>query len=434
MGRFLSLASLAEKQQVQFDTLRQDCEAQIDTLRQDCEAVRDESNAIRDCLERDGLIGREQFLAQMHRRRFARTLQRHPCEFEAAPLEVMHNLELFRNAMRCAGMQAARCTAAASRTLSLGTQLLPPRLYAVGGSDGTKVLSTAERFDERSGRWDPVPPMPTPRSNLVALGSEGQLYAIGGTNGAQVSGTVEVFDEEGSTWQQLPPMPTPRSGMAAAACGGRLYVVGGREGFRSLGVAERFCAGRNQWEALPHMHFERRFLAAATLDGKLYAVGGEDDGFVALRTTERFDEATNSWESLPPMPTRRRGLAAVALRGRLYAIGGGAVALGSGSSGAATPRVPTVVPATSPERTFALGAVERFDPATQRWETLPPLPTPRMFLQAVVLHGKLYAIGGSDGAQALRTVERFDEETNQWESLPPMPTRRVFFAVAVLRG
>lgn len=427
MGRFLSLASFADLQQAQFDAWRQDFEARIDTLRGNCEAARDESEALRACLEREGLLGREQFLAQMHRRRFARTLARHPCQFEAAPVEVMHNLELFRNAMRYAGMQAARCTAAASRTLSLGTEILPPRLYAVGGSDGAKVLSTAERFDERSAKWEAVPPMPTPRSNLVALGSEGQLYAIGGTNGSQVSGTVEVFDEEGNSWRPLPPMPTPRSGMAAAACGGRLYVVGGREGFTSLGVAERFCAGMNHWEALPPMHLARRFLAAATLDGKLYAIGGEDDGLVALRTAERFDEATNSWESLPPMPTRRRGLAAVALRGRLYAIGGGTVALGSGAPvpGAATPRG---------ARTSALGTVERFDPATCLWETLPPLPTPRMFLQAVVLNGNLYAIGGSDGAQALRTVERFDEASNSWESFPPMPNRRVFFAVAVLRG
>jgi N-acetylneuraminic acid mutarotase len=196
-----------------------------------------------------------------------------------------------------------------------------------------------------------------------------------------------------------------------------------------MGVVERFSASANSWENVPPMRFQRRFLAAAALGGKLYAVGGEDEGFVALRTVECFDVVTKSWQDLAAMPTRRRGLAAVALRGRLYAIGGGHTAMPRTSSFIGNSASTTESP-----RPMALGTVERFDPAANTWETLPPMPTPRMFLQAVVLHGKLYAIGGSDGAHALRTVERFDETTNCWESLPSMPTRRVFFSVAVLHG
>lgn len=81
-----------------------------------------------------------------------------------------------------------------------------------------------------------------------------------------------------------------------------------------------------------------------------------------------------------------------------------------------------------------LGAVERYDPASGVWESLPPMPTPRMFLAAVVLDGKLYAIGGSDGKQPLNCVECFDEASNCWETVQAMPTRRVFFAAAVLSG
>mmetsp|Transcript_61622 Transcript_61622/g.112246 ORF Transcript_61622/g.112246 Transcript_61622/m.112246 type:complete len:146 (+) Transcript_61622:2-439(+) len=145
---------------------------------------------------------------------------------------------------------------------------------------------------------------------------------------------------------------------------------------------------------------------------------------MALRTVERFDEAHNTWSLLPPMPTRRRGLAAVSLRGRIYAIGGGHAA----STGLAT-RTSSISP-----RTQACGTVERYDVATGVWERMPPMPTPRMFLAAVVLNGRVYAIGGSDGAQALRTVECFDEETNSWDKLPEMPTRRVFFSAGVLHG
>jgi len=417
------LLLLVEKQQVQ-----------IDLLHRGYEAIREESDALRDCLEGSGRLGRDQFLAQIHRRRFAKVVQQHPCPWDATPQQVMQMSELFRNTMKCAGFRTARQCSASSKALWAGTDLLPsPRLYAIGGSDGAQALSTCERFVEKANKWESLPPMPTPRSNLAALACEGRLYAIGGTDGVQVLGTVELYDEETNSWRSLPPMPTPRSGMAAVACGGCLYVVGGREGFQSLGTAERFDPSDGRWEVLPPMRSRRRFLAAACLSNKIYAVGGEDDGFAALRTMELFSHELGRWESGPPMPTRRRGLAAVALRGKLYAIGGG--------HAAQTP-------------SLALDCVERYDAGNNRWESLPPMPTPRSFLAAVALggsgssSGRLYAIGGSGGAQApggsrpgsprrssqaLRTVECFDEEANGWESFLPMPTRRGFFSAAVLR-
>jgi len=202
--------------------------------------------------------------------------------------------------------------------------------------------------------------------------------------------------------------------MAAAACGGHVYVVGGREGFRSLGTAERMHVAEGRWESLPGMPCRRRFLAATALRGKLYAVGGEDDSFFAQRAVERFDPAASRWEQVPPMPSRRRGLAAVALRGKLYAVGGGQVAQAQNSQ--------------------ALDVVEVYDPDAERWSTLSSMPSPRMFLAAAAMSGKLYAFGGSDGAQAQRTMERYDEETDRWVALAPMLVRRVFFAAAVLCG
>jgi len=395
---------LLEKQQVQ-----------IGVLQRDYEAIKEENEALRVCLESAGWLAREQFDAQIHRRRFAKVLEKHPCTWEVAPFEVLQTSELLRLALGYAGPAATAPCAAASRSFLRGTELLPPRLYAIGGSDSVGALSTMERFDEQAGRWECLPSMPTPRSNLVACAGGGRLYAIGGTDGAQVLGTVEMYDAEEGVWRHLPPMPTPRSGMAAAACEGYLYVVGGREGFRSLGIAERLRVLDGRWEVLPPMRVKRRFLAATALRGQLYTVGGEDDSFTPLRDVERFSGGTlGRWEQLPPMPTRRRGLAAVALRGKLYAIGGGQAAQAQAS--------------------HAVDTVEQYDVDACRWSSFPPMPSPRMFLAAAALSGRLYAVGGSDGAQALRTLERFDEETNCWETLPSMPTRRVFFATAVLRA
>ena len=38
--------------------------------------------------------------------------------------------------------------------------------------------------------------------------------------------------------------------------------------------------------------------------------------------------------------------------------------------------------------------------------------------------GMLYAIGGFDGVSPLKSVERYDPVTNQWTSLPEMSSKR----------
>ena len=81
-----------------------------------------------------------------------------------------------------------------------------------------------------------------------------------------------------------------------------------------------------------------------------------------------------------------------------------------------------------------LTSVERYDPATNAWETMAPMPTARRSFGVAVLDGKLYVVGGEMpwDARLLKVVERFDPATNTWEELAPMATLRTNPGVAVL--
>jgi len=61
------------------------------------------------------------------------------------------------------------------------------------------------------------------------------------------------------------------------------------------------------------------------------------------------------------------------------------------------------------------------------------MPTARFGLAMVSVDNRLYALGGHDGRQRLAAVERFDPITNVWEKLSPMPTARYECAAAVGR-
>ena len=52
-----------------------------------------------------------------------------------------------------------------------------------------------------------------------------------------------------------------------------------------------------------------------------------------------------------------------------------------------------------------------------------------------VLDGKIYFVGGYDGSEASKNIaERYDPATNQWETLTPMSVAREGLAAAVLDG
>ena len=63
-------------------------------------------------------------------------------------------------------------------------------------------------------------------------------------------------------------------------------------------------------------------------------------------------------------------------------------------------------------------------PEENIWVEIPPMPHARSYFNAVVVDGKIYAIGGLDERGVTNTVERYDPQTGRWTELQPMPTRR----------
>jgi N-acetylneuraminic acid mutarotase len=66
----------------------------------------------------------------------------------------------------------------------------------------------------------------------------------------------------------------------------------------------------------------------------------------------------------------------------------------------------------------AKNITERYDPATNTWETLNSMSVARRSVASTVLNGKLYAIGG----YGLSSVEVFDPSTGNWTAGVPLPS------------
>lgn len=83
---------------------------------------------------------------------------------------------------------------------------------------------------------------------------------------------------------------------------------------------------------------------------------------------------------------------------------------------------------------LALATVERLNPRTMRWDSLPPMRSARYGCAAAALNGRLYVVGGHNGTEVVASVERFNPMRGVWERVPPMMTARSRCAASAARG
>lgn len=151
------------------------------------------------------------------------------------------------------------------------------------------------------------------------------------------------------------PLPQPEEEYTAVVANDRLYLIGGNRGNRPEWPRHvlEYDLAANRWATKKPVPFPGDHMAAAALGGKVYVFGGQAEGGIKqpLNTTWEYDPAADSWRPLAPMPTARTAAGAVESGGRIYVIGGNI-------AGGAT-----------------VGVMETYDPATNRWERRPDVPT-----------------------------------------------------------
>ena len=81
-----------------------------------------------------------------------------------------------------------------------------------------------------------------------------------------------------------------------------------------------------------------------------------------------------------------------------------------------------------------VNSIEQFSPAKNTWTELSPMGTSRRGMGVATLDGYVYAIGGSDGINALRLVEKYDPGTNSWTRLADLNHERSSVSAAVVDG
>lgn len=189
---------------------------------------------------------------------------------------------------------------------------------------------------------------------------------------------------------------------------------------------------QGKWVQLAPFPEPNEEILGVPANGKLYVLAGLVSApiWTPIGLVYEYDPATDHWTKKKPMALPAHHVALTEYHGKIYAFGG------------------FVAPQSGPAAWVPINNSWEYDPATDSWKALAPLPTKRGSPLAAVVNDKIYVIGGAttppgsnqtsiDQMQAqvcLGTVEEYDPATNTWRERATMPTPRNHAAVGVVNG
>jgi non-specific serine/threonine protein kinase len=257
--------------------------------------------------------------------------------------------------------------------------------------------------------WRPVANPPFQRQYAASTAVDGKLWVFGGIGLKSSSTTSKVYDPAGDSWTTGPGLPAPLHHMMAVTYKGEAVVLGGFIPGEELtsGQSDKVYALRDgAWVQLPKLNHARAAAAAAVVGDKIVVVGGQADGKLVPQT-EVFDG--ESWKDVEDIPTPREHLGAASDGRYLYAVGGRALSADQNS-----------------------GALERYDPASDKWTELKGMPEPTGSVGVTYAGGRIIAIGGEGTTEVSDAVQAYDIGKQSWSELPTLPTARHGVAVSAI--
>jgi N-acetylneuraminic acid mutarotase len=327
------------------------------------------------------------------------------------------------------------CAPAAAALLAMACGATADDHPAGAMADGAAAAMLAAPHAVALDRWQPRAPLPGERTEVSVTTDGTHVYLVGGfaegvgAERASAPRAMHVYDPRTDLWTTPDSIPQGVNHAGFAYVAGRLYIVGGfrESSFEPIGNVRIYDIATGQWSEGAPMPTPRGALAVAVLNGRIHAIGGNAAAAEALDEQRHHvgedDSSVGTHEVYDPATNRWTQLAPMPTPRNHH----GAAALGD--------RIHVIAGRVG--RSFEMTTHEIYDPADDAWRAGPPLPTGRSGIAVVVRDGRIYVFGGETFTEPARTfddAERFDPATGAWDVLAPMPTARHGLGAATVDG
>lgn len=277
----------------------------------------------------------------------------------------------------------------------------------------TGLDPAAPEFAIASNTWAAKAPLPESLSGVSAAefpnpAGQSVVYTFGGLDYEDEGGQagISAYDVATNTWTARPNTSLALYDMNGVGRIGRyLYFSGGRF------ASQRGAIGEQTWATWAYDPAANRLVRKAdmpratadgvtgVIDGKLWVLPGTCSGtgwpyagycdHEPIRLLYRYDPVKNHWGARRACPHYHRNGAGGVIDGKFYVVGG------------------------ADEHGLPTANLDVYDPATDRWQTLAPLPTASGRAIGTVMGLRLWVITGTAGE---RRAYVYDRATNQWKT------------------
>lgn len=310
-------------------------------------------------------------------------------------------------------------------------------IVVLAGLVASKYVQTQSTRSQ--GKWSTKSPLPAPRLDAGVATLDGKIYVFGGEVAVKPATQInQEYDPATDRWRDRAPIPNITSHAGVAAYKGKIYVIGGFTAIVHAVAIDKvfeYDVAADTWRQLPPLASPLGSVGVAVVGGKIHAIGGRGPDNITVATHQIYDPASGKWSAGAPLPTARDHFGVVVVDGRIHVIGGrisnhvfdnskpasGSVAFSPENNGSNTP------------------LHDVYDPATNSWQSAAPLPTARSNGAAVYYHGLILYTGGEckkpnpkGGGDTFFENEAYDPATNRWLTLAPLPAGHQGFGAAAI--
>ena len=184
----------------------------------------------------------------------------------------------------------------------MGATVFKDCLVVAGGgkTNGDEFPVNEEIYIPALNKWQQISKLNHERVFNELVSCNGYLFALGGNDGNRCLSSMEKLSNLDGEWDVVEAMNEPRACFAAVNCEGEIYAIGGYKKNSdgkdiALKSAEKYSTVKRQWNSVCDMNTERAGHAACVLRGKIFVVGGIDANKDPVKTIECYDPFQKKW-------------------------------------------------------------------------------------------------------------------------------------------
>ncbi|XP_073693665.1 kelch-like protein 33 [Garra rufa] len=251
-----------------------------------------------------------------------------------------------------------------------GVGVLDGQLYVAGGCyfyAKNDTMKSVYRYDPERDHWKRLADLHELRSNFTLVVSGDGLYAVGGDKDINTNlDSVEKYSRETDSWSFCHPLDQALSGHAATVWGGEIFISGGFNCKYECLVSMFLYHPERGTTYLSEMTHDRAQHCMECLKKRFYVAGGVCNlrkYYTDQLVCETYNPISDIWTVFTPLSIPHVGAASAVLEERLYILGG-----------------------YCQEDYSESRLTHRYDPVTQRWESMGRMPGPVTDIRACLLH------------------------------------------------